>query len=623
MREEIFEKIYLSDRNLIIDGEMSTGKTSNVVFPLLQKIIKRRESFLVIDSKEEYLNQYYHSLKNKGYHNIVINLREMSNSDGFNVLAYPYKLYLANKQDKALEYVRRIYSQLFSTSVIGDDFWESSAVDFLTGVTLALFKDGATKEIHLDSINAMINAFYVRFGGPNNNYLKEYFNKKDKNDTSYILASSTIFGPKETAGGILSTASQKLVRFVSNKKVSQLLSKTTFDYKDILNKPTAIFVVTKDEDISMNSLASIFINQLYFILFENKIKNRFHFILDNFDTIDNIVNLREMLSSDISRNMKFTIVTRSIEEVNEKYGHYINKLSDVVNVDDQAIHININEKKESLSNPKVEIKTVSSNYHHKKNRNREVRVFDLPKSVRNRIKIDMLKTQEIFPKDDKEKHNVGVSIDKINQKIAELEQADNQKVENNSSLVDDLLQKINNRIAQLESEEEARSINHDKDFSIEILFKKIDKRIAEMEEEEKKTGQLKENKKSREKFNPFSDSEMAKVEVKREKKISKKIKPRKLNPISCCQVKEEQNDFGIDKIIEKIDEKLEELDFEGQQDIQEVSKKFRKRRLKKEIILDQKLLPSDDEINTTRNNVKKKSSLVDFFKRGADIFPKL
>ena len=65
MKEEIINKIYEAKKNLIVNGDMSTRKTINVGFPLVEKMIKENESLFILDPKTEYLNQYYDLLKGK------------------------------------------------------------------------------------------------------------------------------------------------------------------------------------------------------------------------------------------------------------------------------------------------------------------------------------------------------------------------------------------------------------------------------------------------------------------------------------------------------------------------------------------------------------------------------
>ena len=55
MKKEILEKMLNSKKNLIVSGDISTGKTENVVFPVVEEIINNNQSMLVLDSKEEYI----------------------------------------------------------------------------------------------------------------------------------------------------------------------------------------------------------------------------------------------------------------------------------------------------------------------------------------------------------------------------------------------------------------------------------------------------------------------------------------------------------------------------------------------------------------------------------------
>ena len=103
MNKELINKIITNRKNLIIAGDTLTNKTVNIMYPLLNSIIENNESFLVLDTKEEYLNKYYKTLKEKNYNIIILNLKELQSSDCWNPLSYPYKLYQEKKIDKAID----------------------------------------------------------------------------------------------------------------------------------------------------------------------------------------------------------------------------------------------------------------------------------------------------------------------------------------------------------------------------------------------------------------------------------------------------------------------------------------------------------------------------------------
>ena len=117
---------------------------------------------------------------------------------------------------------------------------------------------------------------------------------------------------------------------------------TSFDYKDILNKQTAIFFIGKDENKAYNSLIAIFIEQLYNYLLDEKNKRNFNFVLDNFDSLIRVDSISDMMSSCLARNIKILIGTRSISALKEKYGSYITELADVIEIKNKDILLNIN-----------------------------------------------------------------------------------------------------------------------------------------------------------------------------------------------------------------------------------------------------------------------------------------
>lgn len=331
MKKEILKRILNDNKNLIVSGDISVGKTSNVLFPLVREMIDEKQSLLVLDSKEEYIKEYYDDLKSKDYNIVILNLRNLSKSEGWNPLEYPYNLYKDGKVDEAINYIEKQAKAIFYDDSEVDQFWSNNSSDFYTGIVLGLFEDGKDNEINLSSVNSMFNSTDNKYSV--NDYVTQYFKLKNPSSQSYIFASSTISAPKETKGGIISVARQKLRTYVTREMLSTLLNKTTFSYEDILTKPTAIFVIARDENKYINNVATMFIEQLFTILVNSKIQNQFNFVLDNIDDLERVNELSDMLSSGVSRNIKFEIATRSYEELIEKYGKYIEKLSNLVVVE--------------------------------------------------------------------------------------------------------------------------------------------------------------------------------------------------------------------------------------------------------------------------------------------------
>ena len=424
MKKELLEKVLKSKKNLIVNGDLSSGKTSNVLLPITDELIKLNESLLIIDNKEEYLDTFYEKLKEKNYNIIIVNFKNLEKSEGWNPLDIPYKLYKSGNMDLSLEYLERIGKIMFYDKMVNDPFWSITASDFFTGVTIGLFEDGTENEINFNSVNMMFNGIDKKYG--EGNYITEYFKTKQQNDPAYICASTTFLAPKETRGGILSIARQKLRTFVSREKLSCMLSKTTFNIADTFTKPTAIFVIGKEEQSTYDSLVSIFINQIFHELYLNT-KQNYNFILDNIDGIEYIDEFEKMISAGLPKGIKTFIGTRSIENLNDKYSTYINKLCDTINVYENKIIV------DNIAYEKNHFNYVKSNIEYPKININSIKIFDVEKFVKkyNTKPLSKIDNKEKNSNSSKNDPDIDELLKDIDKKIAELEKEEREK--NNKS----------------------------------------------------------------------------------------------------------------------------------------------------------------------------------------------
>ena len=443
MKNEILEKVLNAHKNLIVTGDVASGKTTNVLFPIVDNAINKKESLFILDSREEYINKYYDKLKENNYNIVILNLRDMDKSEGWNPLEYPYNLYKNGDVDKAQEYLEKIGKIIFYENSSVDPFWSSTASDFFAGVTLALFEDGKQEEVNFNSVNNMFNGIDKKYGL--SDYITTYFKSKDVTSKPYIFASTTFLAPKETKGSILSVARQKLRLYVSREKLSYLMNKTTFNFEDVASKPTAIILIARDENRSLNTLSAMFIEQLYAILLERKAKVKFNFVLDNFDIIEKCNDLVDILGSCLSRNIKVYLATRSLENLSDEYGSYMLKLCDLVSIRNNDVKLVINNTEEStekefktlvINDAQIDYPTLNTS---------KINLFDIEKVVKD------LKSNEVFS-----------DFNNLNS--------------DNHFKVDDLIKSIDDKIAEIEYEEKKDELKKaNSEMKSELKQFKIDK----------------------------------------------------------------------------------------------------------------------------------------------------
>ena len=311
----------------LVMGATGSGKTVIVAKPMIKLLAKHNESMILTDPKGELYESSAALLKEKGYNIITLNFRDPQKGNAWNPMTLPYKLYKEGNQDKAIELLDDLaLNILYEEKSSGDPFWEKTAADYFTGLALGLFEDGTEEQININSVNLMSSLGEERFGGPNNNYIKEYFNAKDPAKAAYINASGTVFTADETKQGIIATFKQKMKLFSERANLSEMLSYSDFDMRDIGRKKTAVFLIVQDEKKTLHPLATIFIKQCYETLIDvaqesgGKLPFRTNFILDEFANMPPLKDVTTMVTAARSRLIRFTFIIQNFAQLTQVYG---------------------------------------------------------------------------------------------------------------------------------------------------------------------------------------------------------------------------------------------------------------------------------------------------------------
>lgn len=309
----------------LVIGSSGSGKTECVVKPMVNLLAKKGESMVITDPKGEIYRYGADYLKQQGYQVILLNFRETQNGNSWNPLTLPYQYYKAKNNDKATELLDDVaLNILYDPNNKGEPFWEKSAADYFSGLALGLFEDAKIEEINLNSINYMSTIGEEKFAA--SNFAKEYFTLKGESSSPYVFASNTINAPVETKGGILSVFRQKIRLFSSRENLSEMLSYSDFDMREIGKKKTAVFIVIHDEKTTYHALATIFIKQCYESLIDvaqengGKLPFRTNFILDEFANMPPLKDVDAMVTAARSRLIRFTLIIQNYAQLNDVYG---------------------------------------------------------------------------------------------------------------------------------------------------------------------------------------------------------------------------------------------------------------------------------------------------------------
>ena len=162
--------------------------------------------------------------------------------------------------------------------------------------------------------------------GRNSNYMKEYFNDMEPDSSAYTAASATVFAPEETKGGILSTFKQKIRIFASRENLSEMLATSDFDMSTIGKQKTAVFMIIQDEKKTYHALATIFIKQCYESLIDvaqqspkGELPVRTNFILDEFQNMPPLKDITTMVAAARSRRIRLTMIIQNFAGLEATY----------------------------------------------------------------------------------------------------------------------------------------------------------------------------------------------------------------------------------------------------------------------------------------------------------------
>lgn len=322
------KEIWVDDgeyHNLII-GSTGSGKTQMTVQPMVKCLAKSNQSMIITDPKGEIYENNANELRERGYKIVLLNFRDPQKGNCWNPLALPYSLYKEGNSDKANELLDDLAMNILydEKSQNSDPFWEKTSADYFAGLALALFEDAKEEEINLNTINLMTTVGEEKLR--NKPYMNCYFDFKDKSSPAYVNVSSTLLAPSETKGSILSVFKQKIKLFSSRENLSEMLSHSDFDMKDIGREKTAVFIVVQDEKKTYHSLVTIFIKQVYETLIDvaqesgGKLPFRTNFILDEFANMPPLKDVTTMVTAARSRAIRFSFIIQNFAQLYQVYG---------------------------------------------------------------------------------------------------------------------------------------------------------------------------------------------------------------------------------------------------------------------------------------------------------------
>lgn len=317
-----------SDTHSLILGTTGSRKTRSVVFPMVLNIAnaKEKQSMIVHDTKGDVPKYTYDYLIKNGYDVYVLNFRDPSASDHYNVFDSVTEQ-IKKHGNKAKRKLGDICYQLFEESLSGenDSYWLSTVSDYFAGLyeTLGVFSNYNKRYVTFSNLMELHRI--IKNGGTKATIVKYLLKEKGHPEIADSL-SSVIDNASDTKKNLLSMVNNPFNTF---ECISPITYKSDFTAKDLATKPTCVFIVTPDESTEYNFMVSIIVKKIYGELIDyattqknNTLPTTVNFIIDEFGSLPKLKSFNSMISAARSRNIRFHLILQTFSQLRQVYNEF-------------------------------------------------------------------------------------------------------------------------------------------------------------------------------------------------------------------------------------------------------------------------------------------------------------
>ena len=331
------------DIHCLMIGASGVGKTAYFLYPNLEYACACGMSFFATDTKGD-LARNYGAVAEKyyGYHVSVVDLRNPTRSDGYNLMT------LINRyMDKALrEHSIEAYGKaenlinILAHSIISpkgeesrgqNDYFYKAAEGVVASVLLLLAeflppdKDHPTERRHLVSVFILIQQLLAPSGVRGQSYFKQLMDMLPAHHRARNLASSALESSDQATASAMSTALAQMNTFMDIALEQVICFDNHIDAEKFAKEKAALFLILPEEDRTKNFMAGLMIQNLSKELFElaekgsGRLPNRVVFFCDEFGTMP-AFDVEALFSAGRSRGIMLVPIIQSLAQLNKNYG---------------------------------------------------------------------------------------------------------------------------------------------------------------------------------------------------------------------------------------------------------------------------------------------------------------
>lgn len=298
-----------SCRNVAVIATTGAGKTASFILPNLLSL--QEGSIVATDPSGTLYARAAGDLAARGYQVCQLTPIDLSASIGYNPLA------LANSVSEMQE-VAHILVRTGTHGAKVDPFWLLGAEEII-GILIKCLKHHIDAERYANLAN--LQYLLQRFG--DGQALTPFVAANAPDDATYHAFKGFIAQSDKTLQGLLSQAKSALT-MLGDPDIARLTAASTFDFRTLREKKTALFLVFPQNRVSYYALlANLFYTQLFHFGLDDRAYRPsslpIYFLLDEFGHLT-IPDFPAIITTTRQRKISLSIVLQSISQLEERYG---------------------------------------------------------------------------------------------------------------------------------------------------------------------------------------------------------------------------------------------------------------------------------------------------------------
>lgn len=335
-----FAMVEQGDVHCLMIGAAGCGKTAYFLLPNLEYALASGMSFLVSDTKGDLIRWYGNIAREcYGYRVALIDLRNPTRSDGFNLLYLVNRymdVYLEHPDDIAAKAHAEKYAKITAKTIIssgGDSavyganaFFYDAAEGLLTAAILLIAEFAPKEQRHIVSVFKLIQELLAPSTVKGKNQFQLLMERLPSEHKAKWFAGAALNTSEAGMQSVMSTVLSKLNAFLDSEMEQLLCFDTAVDAETFCAEKSAIFITMPEENPVSYFMVSLIIQQLYREILavadanRGKLRNRVMFYADEFGTLPPIASAEMMFSASRSRRLSIVAIIQSYQQLEKSYG---------------------------------------------------------------------------------------------------------------------------------------------------------------------------------------------------------------------------------------------------------------------------------------------------------------